>query len=122
MGTTSVAHLPSPSRSCTQQTTPQPVRPPAPERSILSHSLTRRQREICSGVLSGFSNEEIASSASPPMHPDTVKTHLGRIYALLGISFCGKSFNKRTLLCVRLTALGYFPESTPSTTRRSAFE
>jgi DNA-binding NarL/FixJ family response regulator len=88
----------------TQETKPpsgsQPHRPP----DQLPHSLTKRELEVLRLLAQGQTNQEIAQGLV--VSPLTVKTHVQRIIAKLGVS-------DRTQAAVRAVELGLLaPEST----------
>jgi DNA-binding NarL/FixJ family response regulator len=88
----------------TQETKPpsgsQPHRPP----DQLPHSLTKRELEVLRLLAQGQTNQEIAQGLV--VSPLTVKTHVQRIIAKLGVS-------DRTQAAVRAAELGLLaPEST----------
>lgn len=72
------------------------------EAAIRSLGLTPRECEILAALASGQSNKELARSLD--VAPDTVKTHLSRIYAKLGVS-------RRVQAIEKARALGLIPSA-----------
>jgi DNA-binding CsgD family transcriptional regulator len=68
------------------------------EAAISSLGLTPRECEILAALVSGQSNKELARALD--IAPDTVKTHLSRIYDKLGVSRRVQAIEKARSLSV----------------------
>jgi DNA-binding NarL/FixJ family response regulator len=73
--------------------------PPAPRRGRQSETLTARESDILGLIAQGFSNKSIARMLN--ISPETVKSHVKRIFLKLGVCTRAAAVSRAVLLDVR---------------------